>query len=803
MKPQRNLYFKVATVNVGGWTDDKALRLRQIFERHNPDILIATETRSNLDCALPGKGRTLLVRGVSTKKTGVAVVLPDKQRIIIKQMSERTIHIVHPAGIEIIGAYGPTEQASSAEKQSFWKRMNDHVAAVNSECTIVIGDLNAGHEVCKNPSVMGRGDSNFKRMNDFATLNRLEIQEHGATWISKVSTACNINIPARTLDRCLIRYDDVLSTELTTDFSLRPSDHAILIAKTQFFNISRDKGRPYNTKLDRIDTLWQESKSKLLGKVDQTSVLRTVDEFWKAKRLLEMEEREKLKVINQQGEPLTTEEGLLALRDYFKPLWTDESQVFPKPPIIAEFNAPTCDEITTAIKSLKVNTALGIDRICPDALKRNPQAVGVYKVLLEEIWKTELIPTTWKSMRVKPIPKQNPTAQPQETRPITCLSTSMKIVNKIIMERHRYEYEAALHDSQHAYRMNRSTETAVQQLLTAIKRKGKGIVALLDMTKAYDSIPRATILKALDLWKLPEKERNIIIEQYRDANVLIELEGCVAEAFTLTRGIRQGCGLSCLIFNLAMTIIHRRMSTYLAKHDVSLISYSDDIVLQAENQMAVEVATKLLKEELKEIGLRLNEAKTVIFEFDTGSGDTAAATWLGFELSKNLSWDREIVARVKKMQDADKAIHRVMQSKRIDLSKRDALQIVQSMAGTYTRLPQFITTTKRQHEQLQNELGRIIARYTKSESLKALSDAAVMMKAGFKAKETQILQCQYCQQPFKNPAGLASHLPFCKEHPSPPEAPRVRCPQCKDLIYSRGFARHIKTCRVNVTLTNE
>ena len=315
VKQPRNLYIRVAAVNVCGWSDDKEVRIRQIVDNHNLDFLFVSETRKILDSVIIGKGRPLIVRGTATKTTGVAIIKNQSSRLTIKSMSPRLLHIHHPAGIEIIGVYGPTQQAKNSEKLLFWEDLKILTQQNGDVPTILIGDFNAGHEEVKHKFLKGEGLDNFQQMVKFATENNFELQEHGPTWISPVAAPQHSNTPNRTLDRCLIRCNGNFTISIETDFTLRPSDHAILSARIHFMDISRDTGRPRSQQLKLIDKKWAECKQQLRSKVDIRPPLYGIQEFWKAKRLLKAEQRSKLQIIAEDGKLLSNEEGVIQLRD--------------------------------------------------------------------------------------------------------------------------------------------------------------------------------------------------------------------------------------------------------------------------------------------------------------------------------------------------------------------------------------------------------------------------------------------------------------------------------------------------------
>lgn len=808
---RRTLVLRLATVNVGGWSGDKALRLRQITDRYQLDALLVTETRRSLDDVIPGRGRTLVIKGKGTKKTGVAVVKPEGRKWSMQMVSDRLLTIAHPAEVFIIAAYGPTEQAPHHDKEQFWSSLREVVRAIPAEHTVIVmGDLNAGEEDSRHPSAFGE-KRNFAYMLDFAMELEFDIQEHGPTWTSPFAASRDKDMPSRTLDRCLVRHPGDYVTQMTTDFTLKPVDHAILVAIVNLQDVDRNKGRPQNQALGGLDDIWRRVKKGLRFKADPTLPLNALEEFWKAKRLYEQEQRDTLRIVTSQGTELTNEEAVTAIKEFLQGLWGTGEGSWEDLLIKSEETTKTCapgeDEITRAITRLKTGTALGRDRIKAEAIKNNPEAVLIYKGLLDEIWKRGVVPTEWKAMKVKPIPKAESTTTPAKTRPITCLSVSTKILNSIIIERYGQVYEERLSKSQHAYRKTHSVNTALEELMEVIQAKGRRNIALLDMSKAYDRVTKHAIKTALDKWELPAVERNLIVQQYVGCDVYVELNGYGAEGFTIERGIRQGCAISCMVFALIMSLVHAEMDPELSQHSAGMVSYSDDIVLHAGTEIALRVLEKSLNRILQRYGLSANEEKTQYMTFDTrmrtprGSSTHKTTdnsiTWLGFQLTEGLTWEPLVRKRLQSIREASDTMSKILGKKRVDLRGKEAVLAVQGLVGAHCRVPSCIILTQDQKETMENEIARVLAKHANIEIAKATVHARKMMGDQTEAEivKKPTVKCQHCGKDFRNNAGLTQHHGFCKGNPLPVTL-KSECPYCKKSYHNRGIQRHIQFCKV-------
>ena len=86
----------------------------------------------------------------------------------------------------------------------------------------------------------------------------------------------------------------------------------------------------------------------------------------------------------------------------------------------------------------------------------------------------------------------------------------------------------------------------------AEQEKKNGAIVALDQEKAYDKITHDYLWKTLKKMGIPAHFTNIIKNLYENANTKIIINGVVSNPFKITRGVRQGDPLSCILFDLAI-----------------------------------------------------------------------------------------------------------------------------------------------------------------------------------------------------------------------------------------------------------
>ena len=115
-----------------------------------------------------------------------------------------------------------------------------------------------------------------------------------------------------------------------------------------------------------------------------------------------------------------------------------------------------------SINSLANNKAPGIDEIPAEVWKSgalNDQLLDVCNMMLEGGEKPEL----WSKSIITPIPTKGYLSEPQNYRAIGLVPKTVKVCNRMLLDRIRSHFDPLLHTNQNGFRSSRST---VSQILT-------------------------------------------------------------------------------------------------------------------------------------------------------------------------------------------------------------------------------------------------------------------------------------------------------------------------------------------------
>ena len=326
----------------------------------------------------------------------------------------------------------------------------------------------------------------------------------------------------------------------------------------------------------------------------------------------------------------------------------------------------TEEEVIKAVKEMKLNKASGIDEIPADIWK-NKRLTKAICLLFNKCFDIGIVPDSWKLGVITPVPKSSTSndKDPLSYRGITLAPVIYKIYCSILNYRlSSWEKDnAILHDAQNGFRKNRSTVDQITSLTSIIetrKLKKKSTFAIfVDFKKAYDAIDRSKLFIELNKLGIAGKMFNALRSLYEDVKCCVKLNGFHTDWFAVRCGLKQGCSLSPILFNLYINDWAKRISSLgigiqLENEVVSILMYADDIVLLAETEEDLQSLIDLLQQwcDEKKMKVNLDKTKVVYFRntasektrklFKFGNGNieiTDSYTYLGILLTEHLDFN--------------------------------------------------------------------------------------------------------------------------------------------------------------------
>ncbi len=318
------------------------------------------------------------------------------------------------------------------------------------------------------------------------------------------------------------------------------------------------------------------------------------------------------------------EERSKARRAFDSCEWTppteEESELLSKP--------PTAAEVAMKLR-WATNTSPGADKLEYRHLKALDPGGCLLEVLYAAVWKFG-IPAAWKVAKVVLIHKKGETDQVDNFRPISLLSTLYKVFTSVLTSRMvsiatSYSW---LSPEQKGFLpgvkgIQEHTELLESSVRTAIQKKESLSICWLDLSNAFGSLPHGVLSELFGSLPIPVDLRHILLDIYAN-NSSQFMAGGNTITVKPTAGVRQGDGLSTIVFNLAAEPLVRaaKASTnpgyQLYGVTVKCTAYADDMAVVSSNWESQQVVIDHTDSAAADLGLEFNGGKCSCLSIENG-----------------------------------------------------------------------------------------------------------------------------------------------------------------------------------------
>ena len=303
---------------------------------------------------------------------------------------------------------------------------------------------------------------------------------------------------------------------------------------------------------------------------------------------------------------------------------------------------PTVEEVKKVLKNFKNNKSAGTDKLKTEGLKYNDSKnlITAILTLMTLIWTFVKVPSVWWLCSIMCLFKKGLMSLAVNYRGISIGANMSRILAKLIMDRLKSAYETHIGKEQFGFRQNRSTSDAIFITKMVIEKcQGTLIAVYIDLTAAYNHVPRDLLFKVLTMRTGATHLIAILKKMYEGTTASIR---GMETTFDVLIRCRQGGQESPCIFNFYFDYVLKVAATEIDKafpdgwgipfqyniphcctnrsqrnngkmrglEIIRWILYADDVVLFCRTVKEAEMILNILNDTCRRFGLTISFKKT-------------------------------------------------------------------------------------------------------------------------------------------------------------------------------------------------
>ena len=206
-------------------------------------------------------------------------------------------------------------------------------------------------------------------------------------------------------------------------------------------------------------------------------------------------------------------------------------------------------------------------------------------------------------------------------RPLSLLNVDYKIATKAIARRLEKVLPEIINEDQTGYVKGRFIGENIRLIndvmFHTLKANKPGIAIFLDFRKAFDTIEWEFLFKALKTFNFGSDFISWVQTFYGVVQSCVINNGHSSQMFSIERGVRQGCPLSCLLFVLCIEILPQSvkqdsevLGIQVKGKEIEIFQYTDDTTRFVRNKTSIDKLLMILDNFGKCSGLKINTLKT-------------------------------------------------------------------------------------------------------------------------------------------------------------------------------------------------
>ena len=280
------------------------------------------------------------------------------------------------------------------------------------------------------------------------------------------------------------------------------------------------------------------------------------------------------------------------------PPWLfDDSVTSERGDVLEEAFTP--DEIVHQLSRMK-RSAPGADGITYATWRWVDPAGAILSAIFNVCRCNTRVPSSWKGARVILIHKGGETTSVRNWRPICLQLTLYKLYTAILANRIaswaiQYSAFSPAQKGFLAYDSCAEHNFVLQAILTDSRRSKRDLMlAWLDLRDAFGSVPHELLMLSMQRIGLSGSIIGVVRDIYHNSSISVKTgKNTYTPPIPQNRGVKQGCPLSPILFNIALEGLLRHLSECnmgyeIAGHSISALAYADDVCIAAPSKIGIQ-----------------------------------------------------------------------------------------------------------------------------------------------------------------------------------------------------------------------
>ena len=283
-----------------------------------------------------------------------------------------------------------------------------------------------------------------------------------------------------------------------------------------------------------------------------------------------------------------------------------------------------------SVATLQNNKSSSFDRITNEMIKLGRH--HIHKPILSlfnKILDSSLYPSSWKLDILTPLHKSGDKSDTNNFRGIAVSSCFGKLFNKMLQKRLEKlsQKKNFISPCQGSGKAGSRTADHLLVLRFLVDKyvKGQGgklFSCFVDLRKAFDTVPRIKLFyKLLKEYSVGGKFLKILQEIYRGNKMFVKTNEGLVQPFVTTIGVKQGCVLSPLLFNIFIDKINEIFDENCAPVKINNLNlncllWADDLLIFSLTAEGLQNSIDRMKIFYDSLGLEINIKKTKIIIFN-------------------------------------------------------------------------------------------------------------------------------------------------------------------------------------------